>query len=239
MQCELLLLESSPSILLLHSFIASLKLGQSTFFNAGNPTGGMVIWPWSPCDPTAPILTKMRVWTSLPGSSAVIESWSGEFSLYLGTGVRGFAVTVANAGSGTTPTNLLAGNSYKLSIGIANPSPPSLPFANVQAPPSTVTVLALRNGRMFGGAKNLATLVTSSPVTYVDANTVSIIVTLPKSLAVDWVDQHVSFQVSKRLWARGVSLGRAFKYLPHHPARPMSTPITGYRCIARFHDLWR
>jgi hypothetical protein len=176
-----------------------MQLGHSTFQKAllSPPPGitpGIAGWPWSPCDPTAPIMTKLRVWTTLPGIDAPIESWTSDFfSLYLGTGVRGLAVSISNPSS---PATLSPGTPYTLSISIANPVNPQLPYANIQLPPSLVSVSLLRGGRMFGGSPLVATLLTSKAVTATaDPLTVTVDVVIPLNASIDWVANDVTFQV--------------------------------------------
>ena len=152
------------------------------------------VWPWSACDPTAPILTQLRVWTTLPGSNTVVEAWSGEFSLYLGTGVRGLAVTVSNPAS---PATVTPGTTYTLSIQVANPNPPDFGVpnnVNRQALPSRVSVSLVRLGRMFSGAPVVATLVTSQAVQS-DGVTATVNVVIPINTGTDWVANDVAFKV--------------------------------------------
>lgn len=156
-----------------------------------------------------------------PPTPPPLQSVSGWFSLYLGSGIRGLGVGVIPAPSAP----LALDTPLLLAIApVNNLNPPgyALPAAQrflLQQPPQNVTVTALRIGRMFNGPRLLATLAGSmmrgegssvpahrlpatlavAAPTVIIGSTAYVNVTLPSNVTQDWLNFHVTFQVRSRM----------------------------------------
>ena len=142
-----------------------------------------------------PILSDRPTRLSSPPS---LQSASGWFNLYLGSGIRGLSVAVVPSAPLPLDTPLLLAITP-----VNNLNPPSytLPASQrflLQQPPQNVTVTALRIGRMFYGPRLLATLAVAAP-TVIIGSTAYVNVTLPSNVTQDWLNFHVTFQARSRM----------------------------------------